>query len=83
MADRKPLLFEGRFLWHPVPRDGDLSDQFDYLPPSVFAALDGFIPRENPRVSLVVKAYSTREAAMEAYHRAAVSSAIRPLHGGT
>ena len=68
--DRRPLPFEGRFLWHPVPTDDDLGAQYDYLPREWFDALDGFIPRENPRVSRVVKAYPTRDEAMAALERA-------------
>ena len=67
---RRPLEFEGRFLWHPVPPGGHLDDQFDYLPPSVFALLTGHIPRENPRVDAVAKAYPTRELAWDALARA-------------
>lgn len=64
------MSFEGRFLWHPVPEDGSLGDQFDYLPRAVFERLDGFIPRANPLVSRVVRAYPTRELAFDALARA-------------
>lgn len=69
-TDRRPLDFAGRSLWHPVPEDGSLDDQFDYLPREVFERLDGFIPRKNPLVSRVVKAYPTRELAFAALARA-------------
>lgn len=73
---RRPLPFEGRFLWHPTPDGASLADQWDYLPPVVFAKLDGFIPRDNPRVSLVVKAYPTAGAAMAALRRATVAALV-------
>jgi len=66
MSDRRPLLFEGRYLWHPQPDDAPCEHQYDYLPPEVFQRLEGFIPRDNPRVNRMVKAYPTREAAMAA-----------------
>ena len=66
--DRRPLKFGNRWLWHPQPADAPDEDQFDYLPPDVFAALTGFLPRENPRVSQMVKAYQTREEAMAALY---------------
>ncbi len=79
MKDRRPLCFEGRFLWHPVPPDGGkLDEQYDYLPPDVFRALTGHIPRDNAsRVDLVVKAYPSRSeamAALEAANAAATTS---------
>jgi hypothetical protein len=77
MSDREPLKFEGRYLWHPVPDDDTIDAQFDYLPRGVFDRLTGFIPRENPRVSLMVKAYPNRSAAMDAL-RAALAATPRP-----
>lgn len=68
--DRKPLEFEGRFLWHAVPDDDNLGSQFDYLPRDVFDRLDMFIHRDNPRVTQIVKAYTTAENAMTALDRA-------------
>lgn len=77
MSDRRPLCFEGRFLWHPVPPDLPLGVQRDYLPPDVFAALTGHIPRDNAeRVDRYVKAYSTREAAMAALEAATATAAV-------
>lgn len=74
---RRPLPFEGRFLWHPTPDGGGVNEQWDYLPRDVFDRLDGFIPRENPRVSEVVKAYPTRQEAMAAYRRATEARVTR------
>ncbi len=71
MEDRRPLNFEGRYLWHPQPADAPLEHQYDYLPPDVFSRLDGFMPRPSPRVSSFVKAYPTRAEAMAALVRAA------------
>lgn len=73
MSGRRPLCFEGRFLWHPTPTDDAMESQHDYLPRDVFALLDGHIPRDNPRVDLVVKAYLSRDAAMRALRRAEVN----------
>jgi hypothetical protein len=70
LSDRRPLRFEGRYLWHPQPADAPDENQYDYLPPDVFARLDGYIPRPNPRVSAFVKAYRTRVEAMAALARA-------------
>lgn len=70
MNDREPLNFEGRYLWHPVPEGEPLDSQYDYLPRAVFDRLAGFIPRENPRVSEVVKAYPSHVAAMDALRAA-------------
>ena len=76
MGYRKPLYFEGRWLWH--NRDHALTsddDQLDHLPGDVFRRLTGFIPRDNPRATEMVKAYPTRTAAVEAFGRAVVSTA--------
>ena len=70
------MKFEGRFLWHPTPRDEQIDDQHDYLSREVFARLDGHIPRDNPRVDLMVKAYRTWAEAMAAHERAASTTAI-------
>lgn len=77
MSGRRPLCFEGRFLWHPTPTDDAMESQHDYLPRDVFALLDGHIPRDNPRVDLLVKAYHTREAAIEALCRAIGLTAVQ------
>lgn len=68
MRDRRPLPFEDRFLWHPQPDDA--ADEDDYLPREMFDRLDGFIPRENPLVSQMVKAYRTEQDAMRALNLA-------------
>jgi len=65
-----PLHFDGRFLWHPQPDDAPDEFQYDYLPRDVFDRLDGFIQRENPRMSRMVKAYPTKDEAMAALARA-------------
>ena len=80
MKDRRPLKFEDRFLWHPTPADDVIESQYDYLPPDVFARLDGHIIRDNPRVDLVVKAYHSRDAAMEAYRRASRTTAVSQVN---
>lgn|SRR6185503_4740493 len=68
--DMRPLKFEGQFLWHPQPADAPDERQYDYLPQDAFDRLDGFIPRDNPRVNKMVKAYETEMAAMHALDRA-------------
>lgn len=70
VKDRRPLSFEGRWLWHPTPADETTDAQYDYLPCDVFDRLEGFIPRDNPLVSKVVKAYRARDEAMTALIRA-------------
>lgn len=67
-ANRKPLKFEGRFLWHPESEKVSSVKGYysDHLPPEVFLKLSGQIPRDNPRVHLMVKAYTSEAAAMQA-----------------
>jgi len=74
LTDRRPLEFEGRFLWHPQPEDRE--QQYDYLPREIFDRLAGMIPRDNPRVHTMVKAYTTREAAMTALRLAVGGVAV-------
>lgn len=67
----EPLEFEGLYLWH--NRDHKLAapgEYSDHLPQPVFDRLDGFMPRPNPLVTEIVKAYPSREAAMAALARA-------------
>jgi hypothetical protein len=66
IADREPLEFDGRWLWHPVPDGEDLESQPDYLPPNVFRRLAGFIAKP-PHVTDRVKAYPTERAAVSAF----------------
>jgi hypothetical protein len=70
----KPLEFEGRYLWHPQPADAE--QQLDYLPREIFDRLTGMIPRDNPRVHTMVKAYTSESAAWRA-----LANAIDTLHG--
>jgi hypothetical protein len=70
-TDRRPMFFEGRYLWH--NRDHKLAsgdDRRDQLPADVFDRLAGYMPRENPLVTTLVKAYPTQDAAMRALRAA-------------
>lgn len=76
MQDRSPLKFDGRWLWY--NRDHELADSgnhADHLPAEVFGLLSGFLPRENQKVTELVKSYPTREAAMSAYREASEAAA--------
>lgn len=67
---REPLEFDGHWLWHPVPANADLDEQPDYLPQRVFDCLAGYIPSDNPRAALRVKAYRSPNMAVEALNHA-------------
>jgi hypothetical protein len=75
LTDRRPLAFEGRFLWHPQPEGADRNDQYDYLPPAVFLRLDGYIERGTEPAKRV-RAYPTWGAAVAALERAVE---VKPL----
>ena len=75
-TNRKPLNFEGRFLWHPQSKDDRPGYYRDHLPLSVFMLLRGMMPRENPKVHNMVRAYHTEEAAQMAL-RDAIAEAKR------
>lgn len=66
MSERRPLEFDGRYLWHPTPaEDAYVCDQWDYLPPALFARLAGH--QNAGRLSeRRVKAYPSESAAMRA-----------------
>jgi uncharacterized protein (TIGR02996 family) len=73
LADRVPLEFDGRFLWH--NGDSPLSTEQDYgdhLPAALFKLLEGNIRRPG-RVTEVVKSYATAEAAQSALSRTCVA----------
>ena len=69
----EPLNFEGRWLWHNADHPlADRGDYPDHLPGGVHGRLAGYIP-EPADVTALVKAYPTREAALEA-----LSDALAP-----
>jgi hypothetical protein len=70
-ADRKPLRFDGKFLWHNAGHPfAEAGDYPDYLPAEVFLRLDGYEPREDPALTEMVRAYPTAAAAEQALARA-------------
>lgn len=70
-ADREPLPFSGRWLWHnqdhPLAAGDDCPD---HLPADVFGRLDGFLPGRTERTLQLVKAYRTAADAKAALARA-------------
>lgn len=82
LTDRRPLEFDGRWLWHNAGHK--LNDHYaddaerprDHLPEAVFRQLAGFIARDG-RVTTIVRAYPTKAAAVEALN--AVLAAMTAL----
>jgi hypothetical protein len=71
LHNRRPLPFEGRYLWHPRDEQaGPDEDHYDWLPRAIFDRLDGMIPKDNPRVHTMVRAYRSEGEALAAYDRA-------------
>lgn len=79
-VDKKPLEFDGRFLWHNAEHrltssehDNDTRPP-DHLPAELFNRLSGFIPRDAP-VTDAVRGWPTEPAAFNALSTAIIAMA--------
>jgi len=61
LTDRRPLEFEGHYLWHPGPNEL----AWDYLPRDIFDRLTGHINKP-AHVTQRVKVYTSEAEAMTA-----------------
>lgn len=74
LVDKKPLHFDGRYLWHNKDNrlaSGDIGHQ-DHLPEKIHSLIRGFI-RKPDRVTGLVKSYRTESAALNALSDACVA----------
>lgn len=65
ITDRRPLRFERRWLWHNADHQFIFGpDQPDHLPSFLFDELEGWDQTRSERVTAMVRAYATRDAAV-------------------